>query len=124
MLLLGVFCIFCIAGICEFFYLIRLLFYFPKTRTKCYSFVVLKEQFAVKQLNFIWQKIKWQGEDFADGIIALTDNIKLEELTTCQNFVANKNIILCNSDSLSDNAYLQKMGVLKWKSPTQASKEK
>lgn len=123
MLLLGVFCVFCIAGICEFFYLIRLLFYFPKTRTKCYSFIVLKENFALKQLNFIWQKIKWQGEDFADGIIALTDNIKADELLNCKKFVTNKNIILCTSDSLSNCTYLQKLGVIKWKSITQTTNE-
>ena len=123
MLLLGVFCVFCIAGICEFFYLIRLLFYFPKTRTKCYSLIVLKENFALKQLNFIWQKIKWQGEDFADGIVALTDNLKADELLICKKFVINKNIILCTLDSLSNYTCLQKLGVIKWKSTTQTTNE-
>ena len=123
MLLLCVFCLFCIAGICEFLYLIRLLFYFPKIRTKCYSFIVLKENYAVKQLNFIWQKIKWQGEDFAYVIIALTDNIKSEELLNCEKFITDKNIILCTSDSLSKYTYLQKLGVIKWKSTTQMNNE-
>ena len=124
LLLLGLLAVFTIAGICEFVYLIRLMFYFPYVKTNSYSLVVLKEDYAVRQLNFLWQKLKWQGEDYASGIIAITDNLGYDELIDCSKFIVNKNIILSSIDSLTKDTYLPKTGVLEWKSPIQASKKK
>lgn len=124
MLLLGLLAIFTIAGICEFVYLIRLIFYFPHVKTNSYSLVVLKRDYAVRQLNFLWQKLKWQGEDFASGIIAITDNLENNEIMNCNKFIVNKKIILSSIDSLTKDTYLQKTGVLEWKSPIQANLEK
>lgn len=86
--------LFVVLGICDLIYIIRLLFYFPKTLTPSYSFIVLKKGFAFGQLNFIWQKIKWYGDEFAVGIIAITDQLDENELLKCKRFVADKNILL------------------------------
>ena len=99
MLLLGLLAIFTIAGICEFVYLIRLIFYFPHVKTNSYSLVVLKRDYAVRQLNFLWQKLKWQGEDFASGIIAITDNLDNNEIMNCNKFIVNKKIILSSKQT-------------------------
>lgn len=77
-------------------------FFYPKIRVKNYSFAILDKGFAVSQINFLWQKIKWHGDDFAIGVIALVDFIDEKELSLCKEFVKNKNIILCNSETLLD----------------------
>lgn len=98
--LLTVFLLFAVTGICEFVYILKMMFYFPKTRVRHYSLVILKNGSAVKQLNYIWQKIKWHGDSFALGIIAVTDDIDETEYFECKKFVEEKNIILSDMASI------------------------
>lgn len=98
--------VFAIIGICEFIYILRMFFYSPRIRVQSYSLIVLKKGFAVKQLNFIWQKIRWYGDDFAIGVIALTDNIEYDEILDCDNFIKGKNINLCTADTISQSSSL------------------
>lgn len=100
-LLLFVLLLFSVCGICEVVYIFSLLFSHPKIRTENYSFFVLRSGYAIKQLNYIWQKIKWDGDKFAVGIIAICDDIDDDELLECKNFSKNKNIILCTTRSFS-----------------------
>ncbi len=99
--------IFAVAGICEFVYILKMFLYFPNVRLQNYSLIVLKKGYAIKQINYIWQKIKWHGEDFSIGIIAITDNIETKEILDCKNFINDKNIILCTAASLSECLQLQ-----------------
>lgn len=99
--------VFAVAGVCEFIYILRLFFYFPNTRVQNYSLIVLKKGYAVKQLNYIWQKIRWHGEEFAMGIIAITDGIETKEFLDCRKFINGKNIMLCTVSSLSECQLLQ-----------------
>lgn len=96
-----------VSGVCEFIYVLRMIFYFPNIRVQNYSLVVLKKSYAVKQLNYIWQKIKWHGEEFSSGIIAITDGIETKEFLDCKNFADGKNIMLCTVSSLSECQQLQ-----------------
>lgn len=89
-----------VLGLCEFIYIFRMLFYFPNTRLNDYLIVVLTGGYALKELNYFWQKIKWHGDSLALGIIAITDNISNNELVACENFIKNKKIILCTSDTV------------------------
>lgn len=99
--------VFAILGITEFFYILNMMFYYPKTRTTSYAFIVLKNQHALKQLEFLWQKNKWQGDAFAIGIIAITDNLQENELSECMEFIIDKNIILCKASEFSKSGLLQ-----------------
>lgn len=99
--------IFAVMGICELIYIIKMFFYYPGIRVNNYTLVVLKSNYAIKQLTFLWQKIRWQGDGYALGIIAITDNIKTKEILICNKFIADKNIILCNSHSLAECKFLQ-----------------
>ncbi len=90
-----------ILGICEFLYFLRSLFAYPGIRTNNYTIIVLKEKFAIKQLNFLWQKLSWYGNDFSCGIIAITDFIDDDEIILCNDFCVGKNIFLCDLNSLS-----------------------
>lgn len=102
MVLLALFMIFSIIGICEFIYILRLMVCFPSIRMQNYSFIILKKGFAIKQLVFLWQKIKWQGDEFALGIIAITDELDVNELFECERFINDKNILLCSSENLNE----------------------
>ena len=96
LVLISLLLIFSVLGICDLIYTIRLLFYNPKIRTESYPFLVLRKGYAIKQLNFIWQKIKWYGDEFSIGIIAVTDQLDYNELVECKCFADNKNILLLN----------------------------
>lgn len=100
--------VFAVAGICEFVYILKMLFYFPNIRVQNYSLIVLKKGYALRQLNYIWQKIRWHGDGFALGIIAITDDVETKELFDCNNFIKGKNIILCTAASISACEQLQR----------------
>lgn len=90
-----------VMGICELIYLFRMLFYFPGQRVNGYFVIVLKSGCAVNQLNFIWQKMKWHGDNFANAVIAIVDNLDMSEKLICSKFIIEKNIFLCNMSSVS-----------------------
>lgn len=100
--LILLFLIFSIIGICECIYILRTLFFLPKEITHSYLIVTLKNGSAVEQLNYLWQKIKWHGDSYAEGIIALVDNLSLDEISDCNNFIDCKNIFTCSTNSLSE----------------------
>lgn len=99
-LLLVFLLVFCVAGICEFVFLIKLLFHFPGKRFKTYTFIILESGYAVSQLDFIWQKIYWHGDSYSNGIIAFIDALDENEISTCKKYINNKNIFLCTKGSV------------------------
>ncbi len=96
LVLISLLLIFSVLGICDLIYVIRMFFYYPNMRIQSYSFLILKKGYAIKQLNFIWQKIKWHGDEFSIGIIAVTDKLEDDELQECKRFSDDKNILLLN----------------------------
>ncbi len=96
-----------VLGICELLYILKMIFFYPGVRLNNYALVVLKSNFAVKQLNYIWQKIKWLGDSYAVGIIAISDNLDENEILNCIDFICGKNIVLCSSNLLTKCKYLQ-----------------
>ncbi len=100
--------LFAVSGICELIYFLKMLFYYPSLRIHNYSLVVLKSGNAVRQLNYIWQKLKWYGEDFSRGIIAVVDNLDISEISSCNEFADEKNIVLCMASTLTECETLQK----------------
>ena len=98
--LLIVLLLFAISGICEFIYLLRMLLFFPGKQFDNYILVELQPNFSVKQLNFLWQKIRWHGNAYACGIIATTDKLSTGEIKKCNSFIKNKSIILCEFNQI------------------------
>ena len=99
--------VFSVTGICEFVYIIRMFFFLPKKRFDSYAFVVLEKECAVKQITFLWQKIRWNGDSFAHGIIAVTDNLDTKEIMLCREYIKNKNNCLCSLNGISKDINLQ-----------------
>lgn len=96
-----------VSGICEIIYIIKMLINYPGTRVENYSIIILRKNYALKQLNYIWQKIKWYGDSYSFGVIALTDALDNNEKSICSKYAFGKNITLCNTDSLLDCKFLQ-----------------
>lgn len=96
-----------VIGLCDFFYLIRSLFFYPGCMCNNYIVVMLKNKYALRQLNYIWQKIRWHGNAYANGIIAITDFLDFNEIFDCLKYIKGKNIVLCDFDSLSQCECLQ-----------------
>ena len=93
---------FAIFGICELIYFIKMLIVYPGFRVNNYVLIKLKKTYSIKQLNYIWQKMKWYGDAYALGIIALTDLLDDDEIYECSQFIINKNIKLINSDTIKN----------------------
>lgn len=106
-ILLTLLAVFAISGICELLYIVRMLFFMPKKRFNSYMFVVLQSENALKQLNFIWQKILWHGDIYANGIIAVADNLSADEKKQCSEYINGKNIFLCSINDIPNNINLQ-----------------
>lgn len=93
--------IFAVSGLCEFIYFIKLLFYFPGKRFKTYTLVNLESGYALQQLEYLWQKICWNGDGFSNGVMAIADALETKEIISCTEYIKNKNIILCTKNDLS-----------------------
>ncbi len=101
------FVVFAVLGLCEVIYFFKMLFYYPGMRCNNCIIIVLKDKYALRQLNFLWQKLKWLGNGYASVIIAITDYLELEEISSCADFTYDKNIVLCDLNSLAQCKCLQ-----------------
>lgn len=101
LLLLVIF--FAVLGISESICFVKILQYFPGKRFKTYTVVTLKSGYALRQLEFIWRKICWYGEGYSNGIIAIIDHIDEQEIAMCNNYIKNKNIVICNKCDVYKN---------------------
>ncbi len=99
--------IFAVIGICEIIYIIKMIISYPGIRVKNFSIIILKSKYSIKQLNYIWQKIKWYGDSYALGVIAITDALDNNEVSMCFEFASGKNITLCRTDSICECKFLQ-----------------
>lgn len=106
-LLLVILMFLAISGLCELIYTLKMMFYYPSLRVKNFALIILEQDCAVRQLNFIWQKIKWHGDAFAVGVIAIVDKIDDKEIIKCNGFINDKNIILCSAINLKNCSVLQ-----------------
>ncbi|MBO7519737.1 MAG: hypothetical protein J6T73_03065 [Clostridia bacterium] len=87
--------IFASLGICDFLHTLKTALLFPGIRTKNYCVVFLKAEYAVCQLRFFSAKLRWYGDEFADGIIAVTDELNKSEIALCEKYCYGANIRLC-----------------------------
>ncbi len=94
--------IFAVSGLCEFIYIVKMMFYFPGKRVKTYTFVQLESGYALRQLEYLWQKIRWNGDSYSNGIIAINENLETKEIISCAEYIKGKNIILCSKKQITE----------------------
>ena len=99
--------IFSVAGLCELIYYIKMIFYFPGKRVRSYTLIFLEPDRALRQLEFMWQKICWHGEGYSGGIIAICDALETKEILNCLEYIKNKNIAVLTASEISGYIDLQ-----------------
>ena len=99
--------LFAISGICDFLFFLRKIIFTPKSKIKCYSVVFLTKDFALDELKYFWEKMRWYGGDFATMVIAFGDHLKAEEFEKCKKFCTGKSIILTTLEE----------SIKEWKTP-------
>lgn len=87
--------VFASLGICDFLNTVKTAFLFPGIKTKCLCVVFLKAEYAICQLRFFSAKLRWYGSGFADGIVAITDELDPGEIAVCERYCHGANIRLC-----------------------------
>lgn len=95
--------IFAVLGLCEFICGIRIAFFYPGRFFKSYTIVFLSDGHAIEELRYLWEKIRCHGDDFSQGILAITDTLGNKEIISCKDFAADKKIIVCSSLQISEN---------------------
>ncbi|MBR4073569.1 MAG: hypothetical protein IKK24_06470 [Clostridia bacterium] len=93
--------IFAIIGLCEFIHTVKLMFLASRKKCKTVSVVWLKSNSAVEQISFVSEQLCWLGGDFAEYVIAVTDEIDKDELDNCRSFAEGRSIIFCAESALT-----------------------
>ena len=101
-ILLTVAVVFAALGICDFLHILKTLFLFPGIKTENYSLVFLKRGYAICQLRFFAAKLRWYGDEYANGIIAVTDELSQSESALCERCCYGANIRLCSFNDLNN----------------------
>ena len=94
-LLLTLAVVFASLGLCDFLHTLKTMFLFPGIKAESYCIVFLKPEHAACQLRFLAFKLRWYGSEFADGIIAVTDELSERERALCEKYCYGANIRLC-----------------------------
>ena len=89
-----------VIGLCELIHATRLTFLSPKIKKKSISVIWLKPDSAMEQIGFAAEQLCWQGNDYADYTLAVTDLLTEEELDGCRPTANGRNIIFCKASNL------------------------
>ncbi|MBP3706341.1 MAG: hypothetical protein J6J13_03715 [Clostridia bacterium] len=89
-----------ISGICDIVHTIRMWIFAPKRPYNNICVIFLRENQANSQLRFIREQYRWYGNDFAEHIIAVTDDLSEEENNQCKNQFDNSEIIFSTNKAI------------------------
>lgn len=101
-ILISIVAILSVLGICEVIHSVRLFFIIPKRRYYNYSLVYLKKGKAYKQLKFSLEQRRWFGDTYAEFIIAVYDELDLNEIKTCSELVTKDDVVICPIQIVED----------------------
>lgn len=88
-------------GLSEVLHGIKLLLYKRRGKRKNIILTFLSEDDAKKQLNYTLEKYRWNGKDYADSIVFLSDSLDAETSEYCVEAVKQyKNIYICSRSTL------------------------
>lgn len=89
-----------VSGLCDIIHTIRSWVFSSKRPRNNYSIIYLKCGDAVSQLKFVNEQYRWYGTDFAEYIIAITDDVSNEELKQLEQAFDGNEYIFCPSVAL------------------------
>ena len=100
-MVLGLLCslaiVFCIVGVSDLIFFIKLLFVSPPKRSREYIFIVLDADCYRLQICTALQKMHWYGNLYCDGIVCLTGGLSEEETEECKKMFKSDDIIFMGS---------------------------
>ncbi len=98
-ILIAVFSVLAISGLCDLLFILKLCFKIPKTRFKTYILVFLTNGNYIGELNLILEKKNWYGSGYCDGIIADTSLLDENIITSVKELYKNDDIIFVNGEN-------------------------
>ena len=99
-ILIAIGVILAVFGLSELLHTVRLALTLKKKEVKLLSVIFLKSGDAVSQLCFAAEQRNWLGGDFAEYVVAVTDDITNGELTECKEFAEKSGFVLCRKSEL------------------------
>ena len=88
-------------GLAELMHLAKAYILAPKAHPKKTLVVYLYGEYAVEQLRLILEEYNWQGEKYAQQIIAVDCGIEGSQYAECEKMAGKNRIIFCNQKDLS-----------------------
>ncbi|MBR4911162.1 MAG: hypothetical protein IKZ47_07595 [Clostridia bacterium] len=97
-------------GICDFLHTLRSTLLLPDVKTNKYSVLFLKHGHALSQLRFISFKLRWYGGEFADRVLAISDDLDPAEIALCEKYSYGSSIRICSLCDISSIINLYETG--------------
>ena len=94
--------IFAVLGLCDVIYAVKSALLFPDTKTRSYLVFNLKKGYGLQQLRYFSQKKRWYGSEFCDKIVALNDDLDFVENSSCENYIAPDDVVVCDTNRLRE----------------------
>lgn len=88
-------------GLAELMHLAKAYILSPKARPKKTVVVYLYGEYALEQLRLILEEYSWQGEKYAQQIIAVDCGIISEQYEECEKITSKNKIIFCKENDLA-----------------------
>ncbi|MBR4123524.1 MAG: hypothetical protein IKT93_03820 [Clostridia bacterium] len=89
-------------GLAELIHLVKAYILAPKVSPKKTVVVYLYGEYAVEQLKLILDEYNWQGEKYAQQIIAVDCGIESSQYAQCEKIACKNQIIFCKEKDLAN----------------------
>lgn len=89
-----------ISGICDIIHSVRSWLISSERPRNNISVIYLKEGTALSQLKYIAEQYRWYGTDFAEYYIAVTDELKNNDISDLEKAFAESVFIFCPSSAV------------------------
>lgn len=84
-----------VSGLCDIIHTLRIWLFSSKRPRNNICVIYLKAEKAVSQLKFIREQYRWCGTDFAEYIIAVTDDLNQENIDALRDMFEDSGFIFC-----------------------------
>ena len=104
-------------GIAELIHMLKSSIINKKGKIFSYIVVVLENETAVSQLLYQIEKYKWQGNRYAQNIVAINSYLDEENEKLCGEIAKKYGVCLCTFEEISGNVkyFYEKGATVNWK---------
>ncbi len=92
-----------VLGICDVIHFFRRILFSPTEKPRKMLLVFLSNKQPLLQLRQVYDSFLWHGDEFAENIVAVLDNVDESDWTACREFCSDKfKIFLTERSSISE----------------------